>query len=347
VRPRTLLGANPRPRAGFTLIELLVVIAIIAVLMALLVPAVQKVREANNRMVCAHKLKQIGIALHNYESDNKKFPPGGITEGPCCGNRSRTTWAIEILPYLEKTDLFETYTDRIGNIPPGLSGGPGIYNESPQNAFTRTQRMVAYECPSDLFDEPQNINRPASGPGNDLNLRYARGSYRAVSGRSGGNGRVFWDTCEPGLGTLNPLWRGLLHSIGATSCPQGNQEKFAHMIDGSSNTIIVGEYGTTDTIRRRTFWAYTYTSYNQSSITPVTGMINNSYNDCAQKMVAAGLTDNICKRGFGSFHGDGGLNFLLGDGHVKYVSKHVDLNLLADMATIAGRETSNVVDTAQ
>jgi prepilin-type N-terminal cleavage/methylation domain-containing protein/prepilin-type processing-associated H-X9-DG protein len=337
---------SPRLR-GFTLIELLVVIAIIAVMMALLVPAVQKVREANNRMVCAHKLKQIGIALHNYESDFKRFPVGGVTEGPCCGNRSRTNWAIEILPYLEQNDLFKQFQDRVGNIPPGLSGGPGIYNESSQNNFARRQRVIPYECPSDIFDERDYINRPASGPGNDLNLRFARGSYRAVSGRSGGNGRVFWDTCEPGLGTLNPLWRGLLHSVGASACPQGNPERFASMLDGTSNTIIVGEYTNWDVPRRRTFWSYTYTSYNQSSITPFTGMINNSYNDCAQKMVAIGLTDNICKRGFGSFHADGGLNFLLGDGHVKYVSKDVDINMLAAMATVAGGETMNIIDNSQ
>ncbi len=336
-----------RVPSGFTLIELLVVIAIIAVLMALLVPAVQKVREASNRMICAHNLKQIGLALHNYAGDYGKFPPGGITEGTCCGTRSRTTWAIEILPYIEKTALFNTYTDRVGNIPAGGSGGPGIYNESPQNAFTRVQRVKPYECPSDIFDETNFTNRPASGPGSGL--QYARGSYRAVSGRAGRNGtqfgRIFWDTCETGFGgTLNPRWRGLLHSIGAPQCPQGGQERFASVVDGTSNTVIVGEYGNWDVPRRRTFWAYTYTSYNQSSVSPWTGTFNNSYNDCATKMVALGLTDNICKRGFGSFHADGGLNFLLADGHVKFVSINVDMNLMVDMATIAGMEASNVVD---
>ncbi len=336
-----------RDSAGFTLIELLVVIAIIAVLMALLVPAVQKVREASNRMICAHQLKQIAIALHNYAGDYGAFPPGGITEGNCCGNRSRTNWAIEILPYIEQTELFRTYETRIGNIPSGLSGGPGIYNESPVNNFLRRKRVRAYECPSDIFDETDYIARPASGPGNDLNLRYTRGSYRAVSGRAGRNagspGRVFWDACEPGLGTLNPRWRGLLHSIGAPACSQGGPEKFAAVIDGTSNTLMVGEYQNWDVPRRRTFWGYTYTSYNQSSISPFSGVLNTSYNDCTRKMQMIGLTDNLCKRGFGSFHGDG-LNFVLVDGHVKFVNNNVDMNLLSDMATIQGLEATNVVE---
>ena len=79
-----------RKQDGFTLVELLVVIAIIGVLVALLLPAVQAAREAARRMQCSNNLKQIGLAVLQYLEAMKTFPPGGITEGPCCGTKSRT-----------------------------------------------------------------------------------------------------------------------------------------------------------------------------------------------------------------------------------------------------------------
>lgn len=253
-----------RPRRAFTLIELLVVIAIISVLIGLLLPAVQKVREAANRMSCSNNLKQIAMALHNYESSHRKFPPGGITPGTCCGTRSFTNWAIEILPFLELEALYKRYDQ-------------SQVNEDPVNLPVVQTQVKVYICPSDL---DIMLDRPASGPGSGI--FYMRGSYRAVSGRSGGNGRVFWDACEPGLGTLNPAWRGLLHSIGAPQCPAQNvgQERWATVVDGSSNTLMVGEYTTLTVPRRRTFWAYTYTSYNQSSVTDQSRILGNDYLRC-------------------------------------------------------------------
>src|SRR5262245_58847923 len=99
-------------RSAFTLIELLVVIAIIAVLIGLLIPAVQKVREAANRAACNNNLKQIGLALHNYQTSRGFFPPGGVsTAQPRLGIPSGVThgWAVFILPQLEQETLYNLY----------------------------------------------------------------------------------------------------------------------------------------------------------------------------------------------------------------------------------------------
>src|SRR5438046_1045105 len=122
--PRVNSSARNGHAPGFTLIELLVVIAIIAILIALLVPAVQKVREAAARTQCVNNLKQLALAVHSYHDSNKRIPANAIniayswgTDQTYSGNQT-WTWIARILPYIDQAPLANTY-----NIPAGTLGG--------------------------------------------------------------------------------------------------------------------------------------------------------------------------------------------------------------------------------
>src|SRR3954471_6090724 len=138
-----------RRRGAFTLVELLVVIAIIAILMGLLLPAVQKVREASARTQCANHLKQIGLALHNYEGVNKAFPPAYVTQNPRAdgsahgvsyGDEYRNgptgfAWGVFLLPHLEQGNLYRQFD---------LTQPCW----APQNAPAARTRVAVFLCPS-------------------------------------------------------------------------------------------------------------------------------------------------------------------------------------------------------
>jgi prepilin-type N-terminal cleavage/methylation domain-containing protein/prepilin-type processing-associated H-X9-DG protein len=310
-------------RAGFTLVELLVVIAIIGILIALLLPAVQSAREAARRAQCANNLKQIGLGLHLYHDEHKTFPPGNITPGPCCGTPSFTSWTISILPYVEQQALSDKYNHSRAN-------------EDPANAFVREQPVPLYVCPSE--DEVNVLEQPESGPGSGL--LYRRGSYRGVSGRSNGH-PGWWDTHEAlDVARLPMEWRGILHQTGSAasgSITAMSTERISDIVDGLSNTLCVGEMASLTHARRRTFWAYSYASYNKSTVVPESRAFLVDYDRCVELG-----EENVCKRGWGSFH-PSGVNFLLCDGSVTFVRPTDDMFIFAAMATIDGGEGANGV----
>jgi prepilin-type N-terminal cleavage/methylation domain-containing protein len=347
-------GVDRPRRCGFTLIELLVVIAIIAILIGLLLPAVQKVRDAAARAQCANNLKQIALALHNHHGVRNTFPPGGM-QSDVNGTNCYTNWAIEILPYMEQSALYSQYDQT-------------VFNEHPNNRVVTQSRVKTYECPSDNLGG--QLETPASGPNGGGSgpargsSQWMHGSYRAVSGQ-GYKGsqtypRGFWDTFEPYYWapagtTLVGSYRGILHGTaaayngipnqtavnsGVSIITMGGPEQFKDITDGTSNTLMVGELTFTDITSRATFWAYTYASYNQSSIYPESRTLTSSYNQCWNTIQPPQTSnaDQVCKRAFGSRHTNG-LNFCLGDGSTRYISYNVDMNVLAGMATIQGGES--------
>jgi len=317
-----------RHRFGFTLIELLVVIAIIAVLIALLLPAVQAAREAARRSQCTNNLKQIGIAVHNYHDVNGSFPPGGIASGACCNAPNFTTWTISILPHMEAGPLVNAYNFSLPN-------DMGEENTTVTRSFVNT-----FTCPSDLNTE--RLETPASfGGGATTTLQYAPGSYRTVGGASipDVSGDAYWDNGSvTGQGARAPMnWRGAMHVIRIDNDQLG-VESMASILDGTSNTMMVSEFHNRNNNRRRTFWAYTYTSYNNSTATPYTFALGADYNACVTASNEALGIDNPCKRGFGSLH-SGGFNALKADGSVIFVKNTVNLRgVFMPLATIQGGE---------
>ena len=319
----------PPRRRGFTLIELLVVIAIIAILIALLLPAVQQAREAARRTQCRNNLKQLGLALHNYESTHRVFPPGSL------GYPYVWSAQAQLLPYVDQANLQGLLNF---SVPPMTAFGAGFdavaVGKNDTAAKTRIPMLV---CPSDGDVVP--------------NSGYAGISYPACTGSGINSTSVATDD-----GSVSNA-DGLIFAQSKIG--------FRDVVDGTSNTVAFGEQllgdginsaPTVNDYRRRVIELSMGTQTTPAACLPATGpwsgqrgakWINGHLADSMYNhyYVPNSSVDADCQNGFHNFglvsarsaH-VGGVQIGLCDGAVRFVSENIALSIWRGMATRAGGE---------
>jgi prepilin-type N-terminal cleavage/methylation domain-containing protein/prepilin-type processing-associated H-X9-DG protein len=340
---------------GFTLIELLVVIAIIAVLIALLLPAVQQAREAARRSQCKNNMKQLGLALHNYEGSHKMFPPSRFDPKTCigvpyapqtgdCSSNPNTTsyisWSVMCLPYMDQAPLFGMYNN---NRPWWEAVNAGIVSTS----------LPVFSCPS-----TPGTNRldPAWGPA--LN-----GSAAPQWSMAGDYGSMNEIKSAYYTGNGIPDLSGTLGSQGVLVKPP-LVPRVADVLDGTSNTMMVVETaGKPDVyVAGKKMTATGYAASNSKAKAKVAIIAGNYYNhdgtgwadpdaglslDGTTRSASDPTGFTIGGRGMinatnvsevYSFH-MGGANVTMADGSVRFISENVDWVTFGALCTRAGGET--------
>jgi prepilin-type processing-associated H-X9-DG protein/prepilin-type N-terminal cleavage/methylation domain-containing protein len=308
------------PRTAFTLIELLVVIAVIAILIGLLLPAVQKVRDAAARAQCANNLKQLGIALHAFHDSNHSFPASGWTQaGPGNPAGKYVGWRPLTLPYIEQENLKKLYDFN-------LNWWEGT------NPTAAAVPVKTYRCPSAPDREVLSAVAKAPRPAMTFTNPVAPTDYEAVMG-------VQPTSVNPHLPTA------LYSSTNRFSVMSRNSTtKFTDVTDGTSNTIVVVECGARPVVYRNRSGQPALT--NDQGICWADSEGPFSFDGAAGDGSAEG-----CGPGGGctaamnrkndnepySFHSGGG-NFLFADGHVAFVKESVPLVSFAALCTMNAGE---------
>lgn len=306
------------PRA-FTLIELLVVIAIIAILIALLVPAVQKVRESAARSQCSNNLRQVALGMHNYHDTFKALPPGVSNATPYWGQGG---WQVCILPYIEQEAIRNMYIDY------GVSGGKNYYD--PANIAGATGKQIQMLlCPSDT---PPNLR---GWPGGASSTTYH--NYVVNYGNTGIDETATWQIATyAGLNFQGaPFTRGVP--------PLGLGQKLGKINDGTSTTLMISELiqGKGNDLRGCTWWGSG--SGFVTSLRPNDSAPDLSWSDatwcnptppnppCAFRTVAYVF-------GARSRH-PGGINVAMCDGSLRFIVDGIDIVTWQSLSTTTGNET--------
>jgi prepilin-type N-terminal cleavage/methylation domain-containing protein/prepilin-type processing-associated H-X9-DG protein len=333
-------------RRGFTLIELLVVIAIIGILMALLLPAIQKVREAANRMLCASNLRQIAIAMHNYHNDFDKLPPGVGPYGCCWG-----TWAMTVMPYIEQDNMFKLYVNYHGNDLTGVRYGGGT-----NSVYVTSQRLKALTCPSDTPAAPL----AATIDGVTYNLtshNYAvnygnTNLYGTMVGGVPFGGAPFraypagWlaDTAmQAAYGWAQPDSdkQVRFQQHGRAGQPQA---ALGQINDGSSNTLMLSEViqGQGGDLRGFAWWgnATGFTAFNLPNANAPDVMTGGVCNVAATYNIPCTTLNSqeFPKMAAARSRHSNGVNVVFSDGHTAFISNGISLPLWRALSTSLGGE---------
>ena len=329
-------------RHGFTLVELLVVIAIIGILIGMLLPAVQAVREAARRTECQNKERQAALALLNYESAHMEFPAGNMPPLGRTPSRDSNDWGhsfwVQALPFIEQGNLGDGY-DLTGQ---GWTGGG---NTGTPNALLVTDVILPFLlCPSSPIPE-------FPGSSNELDDTQLVGSLTANAARA-----------------MKPCYTGVSGSINNSTTREGSRGTltlggilrndvgigFGAIADGASNTILIGEQadwlrnpdGSEIEIRSDGNHGFTmgtdFQGLSEDRIFNLTVLAHRLNNKDAEDVLATGGDGNVgANRPLVSAH-TGGVNVALGDGSVHFLSDSLELVTLFNLADRNDGNVANI-----